>query len=185
MIHFVYKTINPVNGKYYIGKHSTLDLNDGYTGSGLWIKDCLKSNTKLETTIIKVCKSEKQAYKQEEKIIKEHFNNSLNMNFKYGGSGLSKNDFEIFKKISMTLKGRKNPEHSKRMTGEGNPNYGIKKDKSFSKLMSKVHSGKSINEEHKQKNRLAQLGKIRSNERKKNQSEAVKLWWANRKKNKK
>ena len=31
--------------------------------------------------------------------------------------------------------------------------------------------------------RLAQLGKKRSAKRKKNQSEAVKLWWSNRKKN--
>ena len=35
MKHFFYKTTNNINGKYYIGKHSTTDINDSYLGSGL------------------------------------------------------------------------------------------------------------------------------------------------------
>jgi len=50
--HYIYKTTNLVNGKYYIGMHSTDNLNDGYVGSGkrLWysIKKYGKENFKLE-----------------------------------------------------------------------------------------------------------------------------------------
>lgn len=31
---FVYKTTNNINGRYYVGVHTTDKLNDGYLGSG-------------------------------------------------------------------------------------------------------------------------------------------------------
>lgn len=50
--HFIYKTTNVLNGKFYIGMHSTDNLNDGYLGSGKYIANSIrkygKENFKIE-----------------------------------------------------------------------------------------------------------------------------------------
>lgn len=38
MFYTIYKITNVINQKYYIGKHQTKDLNDGYMGSGKILK---------------------------------------------------------------------------------------------------------------------------------------------------
>lgn len=42
LYHCLYKTTNNVNGKYYIGIHSTDDIDDGYLGSGVVLKKAIK-----------------------------------------------------------------------------------------------------------------------------------------------
>lgn len=47
MLYTVYKTTNKVNGKIYVGQHSTENLNDGYLGSGVIFKKELKKHGRL------------------------------------------------------------------------------------------------------------------------------------------
>jgi group I intron endonuclease len=40
--YLIYRITNTINGKFYIGKHVTCDLNDDYMGSGTWLKRAIK-----------------------------------------------------------------------------------------------------------------------------------------------
>jgi hypothetical protein len=90
MYNFVYKTINTINGKYYIGKHSTNNLNDGYLGSGNAINDAINKygieNFKRE--IISFWSTSEDALREESNIVNVEFINSHdNYNLKTGGNG--------------------------------------------------------------------------------------------------
>lgn len=60
---FVYKTTH-VNGKFYIGRHSTDNLEDGYFGSGGWVKS-IKDKTSLTRTILIFCDSYEELLEKE------------------------------------------------------------------------------------------------------------------------
>jgi len=89
-IHFVYKTTNLINGKYYVGMHSTNKLDDNYLGSGkyLWrsIKKYGKENFKKE--ILEFCLTREELVEKEKKLVNEDLlKEDLCMNLKPGGSG--------------------------------------------------------------------------------------------------
>lgn len=69
--HFIYKTTNLLSGKYYIGMHSTNNLDDGYLGSGnrlrLAIRKHGKDNFKRE--ILEFCNNREELAKREEEIV--------------------------------------------------------------------------------------------------------------------
>jgi group I intron endonuclease len=44
--HFVYLTVNKINGKCYVGSHSTNDINDNYFGSGVALKESISKYSK-------------------------------------------------------------------------------------------------------------------------------------------
>lgn len=86
--HYIYKTTNVINGKYYIGMHSTDNLNDGYIGSGkrLWysINHYGKENHICE--ILEYCKDREALSKREEEIVNQQLlGEDLCMNLALGG----------------------------------------------------------------------------------------------------
>jgi group I intron endonuclease len=88
---FVYRTTNLINGKFYIGQHSTNDLTDGYKGSGLLIRKAFKKHGKenFKFDVIEFSDSREYLDKLEKNLIKaeEALNNEIGYNIHQGGLG--------------------------------------------------------------------------------------------------
>ena len=69
--HFIYKTTNLLSGKYYIGMHSTDNLNDEYMGSGKRLRYSInkygKENHKVE--ILEFFNTRDELVKREKEIV--------------------------------------------------------------------------------------------------------------------
>lgn len=98
MYHILYKITNKNNGMFYIGCHSTSNLNDGYMGSGVLISKAIEyyglKNFKKE--ILKYCKTRQAMFVEERKIVnKSIVKNPQSYNLITGGKRKSKNTFKI------------------------------------------------------------------------------------------
>lgn len=90
MLYTIYKTINNINGKYYIGKHQTKNINDRYFGSGKSLKKAFKVYGKENFTkeVLFVFDNEKQMNEKEKEIVnKDLVSSKLTYNAGIGGEG--------------------------------------------------------------------------------------------------
>lgn len=71
--HYVYKIECSTTGCYYIGVHSTNDLEDNYFGSGTRIKESIREHGRENHSkeIIKFCSSREEASKLEAELVNE------------------------------------------------------------------------------------------------------------------
>lgn len=88
--HIIYKTTCLITKKYYIGMHSTDDLEDGYMGSGKALRYSLKvygkENHKVE--ILEMVESSELLAEREKSIVTlSKVRNGKCMNLKVGGIG--------------------------------------------------------------------------------------------------
>lgn len=103
MNYIIYKITNNINGKYYIGRHSTNNIEDGYMGSGLGITNAIKKYGKQNFTkeIIAEAKNSQELWELELKIVNETVvKDPMSYNMTYGGKhylyGLQKNNKNKF-----------------------------------------------------------------------------------------
>jgi hypothetical protein len=88
--HYIYKTTNLKNGKFYIGMHSTNDLNDGYLGSGTRLRRSIRRNGKENFKIeyLEFFDSRELLVEREKQLVNtDLLKNSNCMNLKQGGDG--------------------------------------------------------------------------------------------------
>lgn len=88
--HYIYKTTCQVTGKFYVGMHSTDDLEDGYLGSGKILGYSLAKHGKEshKKEILEFCETRDQLKKREAELVNEELlADPLNINLKYGGEG--------------------------------------------------------------------------------------------------
>ncbi|WP_407307903.1 GIY-YIG nuclease family protein [Acinetobacter sp.] len=88
--HYVYQ-INRIDGKFYIGLHSTDNLDDGYFGSGTYLTNSLRYHGKEKHTkiILAFFETRKEAKDYEKLLITDEmrFTNKMCMNIAPGGGG--------------------------------------------------------------------------------------------------
>lgn len=88
--HYIYKTTCLVTGKFYVGMHSTDNLDDGYLGSGkiLGYSIAKHGRENHKRDIIEMCPSREALKLREKEIVNEEMlDDPLNINLKYGGEG--------------------------------------------------------------------------------------------------
>ncbi len=161
MIYYLYKTVNQINNKEYIGVHHG-ELNDRYMGSGVLLKKAIKKygRENFRKEILETFEEREKAFEREREIVTEDY---VSMNHTYnvasggcGGdlrSGLKCSD-ETRKKISEAA---------------------IKRnaDPRFKEMLSRVHKGKKLTKENIEKTASKNRGKTRCEEFKRKCSERI------------
>jgi group I intron endonuclease len=152
----IYKTINLINGKFYIGQDSK--NNPAYLGSGTLLNAAIKKygieNFKKE--ILEHCETKSQLNEREKYWIKITDARNVGYNIAEGGTGGNTFNEEISKRVSDRSKGRKLSKETidkirrtKNERLQKDPTiYDMKDDQKI--FLSKLHSGKTISEEQKQ-----------------------------------
>jgi len=191
--HFIYKTICIITNKFYIGMHSTNNLNDGYLGSGkrLWysLNKYGKENHKIER--LEFFETRKKLKDREIEIVNEDLlHDSLCMNLKVGGDGGFINEEHQKKCTIAGLKSQwNNPKYikwhkdrqSKRffeLNKSKSENWGFKNKKHTEKSkmnMSNSHKG-HIYQKGEKNSQYGTCWIIKNNEIKKIKKEELNLW---------
>lgn len=176
---FTYKTTLLDSNKYYVGRHSTLNLNDGYCGSGKWVRS-IKDKNKLKVEILKFFNSESELLVGEKQLIAENINNTNCMNFNNNSVGFSSGKLNPNSNpdkksiLSERIKGPKNPMYGKTHTEEYKQRLRDQKlgkplsddiKKKISKGISKARTGSKLTLEGRKKLSISRKQQIANNER--------------------
>jgi hypothetical protein len=189
--HFVYKTVNTVNGKEYIGYHGTDNLDDGYLGSGKLLKRAIEKYGPDSFTreILQFFDKPEDAFEYEKEIVnRDYVKREDTYNLSVGGNVCilygehngfygKKHSPETVSIIREKNQGKKHTDEAKEKISHAskanweNPEY-------RSKMIEKF-TGRVFTEETKQKISKSHTGKVFSEETKAKISKAKTEFFAN------
>lgn len=158
----IYKITNLLNGKMYIGQHTTSNIDDGYMGSGLLIERAIKKYGKqnFSKEWLMFCEDEEELnYMERVYVDQTWIDRSDTYNLNLGGNQQHISE-QTRKKMSEARKG-KSP-----------ANKGIPLSEESRRKISEACKGKPHSKEHNQKISESCKGKLRSAEAKQNISKA-------------
>jgi group I intron endonuclease len=138
----IYKTTNLLNGKYYIGKHTTDVLEDGYLGSGVYLARAINKYGKDNFTrdILFIYDNEiEMTLKEKELVTEELINSGQVYNIALGGQGGNLGPI-VNQKISVNT--------SKALTGKN-------KTEQHKKALSQSKLSKNIKQSDDTKNKIS------------------------------
>lgn len=170
MYYIIYKTLNVLSGQYYIGCHQTLNLHDGYLGSGKYLRRAVKKygkeNFKFE--ILHTARSKEEMFALERSMVTEELvNDPLSYNLKLGGSGGNPGIVGAFKgkKHSAETKEKQRQASLAQVTTDDkrrklSENNAMRNNLEIRKKVAMSLTGRVCSTEHCKKVAEANLGKI-------------------------
>lgn len=166
----IYKITNKIDGKIYVGKHQTKDLDDEYMGSGKRLIHAIKKYgvDNFTKEILHVFDNETDMNSKEVELVTENFcSREDTYNLCPGGKGgwgyINSEGLNLRTGMIHSEESRKKMGHPNNKNNLGRKSS-IETKKKLSKIMSEKLKGKCLSAEHK-----------------KNISEALSLWWKKRK----
>ena len=165
----IYKTVNLIDGKIYIGKHKAKNPNGDYLGSGFMIKRAINKYGKVnfEKTVLYIFNNEEEMNLKEIEIVNEDFILQKNTyNIALGGQGGNllieyKHSDETKDKIRRSMLGSKK-------------NLSNEQRKIMAEKTVLLHTGSKRSLKTKEKMKISQTNKIKSDITKRKISESVK-----------
>lgn len=175
MFHTVYKTTNIIDGMFYIGKHSTTNINDSYLGSGKYITRAIKKygRENFIKEILFVFDDEEECLLKESEILSSiEIPSSSCYNICPVGTGQKQAgiplNHETKQKIIKNngMRGKTHSEDARKKISaahKGKPSWhkGRKKSEETKHRMSQAQKGRFVSEETKHK--ISEAGKGRNN----------------------
>lgn len=154
----VYKVINKINNKYYIGKHKTKKPEDFYMGSGKQIKDAIRKYgiENFDKQVLFVFDSEVEMNEKERELVTKQIcedKNSYNMH-EGGNGGFHHIHISEKRKEYLSLGGKMSPFGRKEWTQKQENNKFKSGDKRTLELSKKANAHRikhGLSEEHKRK----------------------------------